>query len=65
MSVALWIWFSVVAVFFSSASWRRVMLDRQLLLDRVIAVALIGRGVTVVVSSGRWGAGLPGRLIAH
>lgn len=49
MSVAHWLWFSLVALFFSSASLRRVMLDRQLLVDRVIGVALIGLGLAVVL----------------
>ncbi|MNE56571.1 hypothetical protein D3C80_1514880 [compost metagenome] len=53
MSVAHWLWFSLVALFFSSASLRRVMLDRQLLVDRVIGVALIGLGLAVVLANVR------------
>ncbi|MFQ6573116.1 LysE family translocator [Pseudomonas sp. UM16] len=53
MSVAHWLWFSLVALLFSSSSLRRVMLDRQLLVDRVIGVALIGLGLTVVLANVR------------
>ncbi|MCY1454128.1 homoserine/Threonine efflux protein [compost metagenome] len=53
MSVAHWLWFSLVALFFSSTSLRRVMLDRQLLVDRVIGVALIGLGLAVVLANVR------------
>lgn len=53
MSVAHWLWFSLVAVFFSSPSLRRIMLDRQLLVDRVIGVALIGLGLAVVLANAR------------
>ncbi|MDD0975109.1 LysE family translocator [Pseudomonas fontis] len=48
MSFAHWLWFSLVAVFFSSAALRRKMLARQRVLDRVIGVALIGLGGTVM-----------------
>lgn len=51
MSVAHWLWFSVVALFFSASGLRRVMLDRQLLVDRVIGVALIGLGLTVAMTN--------------
>ncbi|MCX2886976.1 MULTISPECIES: LysE family translocator [Pseudomonas] len=50
MSLAHWLWFSLVAVFFSSAPLRKAMIDRQLLVDRVIGLALIGLGLTVAVS---------------
>lgn len=53
MSVAHWVWFSLVALGFSSASLRRVMIDRQRLVDRVIGVALLGLGVTVLFASVR------------
>ncbi|MDD1014438.1 LysE family translocator [Pseudomonas rubra] len=53
MSVAHWLWFSLVAVFFSSAGLRRAMLERQRLVDRVIGVALIGLGLAVVFANVR------------
>ncbi|QHF26921.1 LysE family translocator [Pseudomonas sp. R32] len=53
MSFAHWLWFSLVAVFFSSAVLRRAMLERQRLVDRVIGVALIGLGVAVVFANVR------------
>lgn len=53
MSAAHWLWFSLVALFFSSSSLRRIMLDRQLLVDRLIGVALMGLGLAVVVANVR------------
>ncbi|NIF19392.1 LysE family translocator [Pantoea sp. Cy-639] len=53
MSFAHWAWFSLVAVFFSSAGLRRAMIERQRLVDRVIGVALIGLGLAVVVAGVR------------
>lgn len=53
MSFAHWVWFSLVAVFFSSAALRRAMIERQLLVDRMIGVALIGLGLTVLVAGVR------------
>ncbi|MBH3427063.1 LysE family translocator [Pseudomonas alkylphenolica] len=53
MSFAHWLWFSLVAVFFSRAALRRAMLERQRLVDRVIGVALIGLGLAVVFASAR------------
>lgn len=53
MSFAHWLWFSLVAVFFSSAVLRRAMLERQRLVDRVIGVALIGLGLAVVFANVR------------
>lgn len=53
MSFAHWVWFSLVAVFFSSDALRRTMLDRQGLVDKVIGMALIGLGVAVVFASVR------------
>jgi threonine/homoserine/homoserine lactone efflux protein len=47
MSVAHWIWFSLVAVFFSSTILRTAMLDRQRLMDRIIGTALIALGLTL------------------
>ncbi|QBF25129.1 LysE family translocator [Pseudomonas tructae] len=53
MSFAHWLWFSLVAVFFSSTVLRRAMLERQRLVDRVIGVALIGLGLAVVFANVR------------
>ncbi|RWU25618.1 lysine transporter LysE [Pseudomonas alkylphenolica] len=53
MSFAHWLWFSLVAVFFSHSALRRAMLERQRLVDRVIGVALIGLGLAVVFASAR------------
>lgn len=49
MSVAHWLWFSLVAVFFSNAGLRRAMIERQRLVDRMIGVALIGLGLAVAM----------------
>lgn len=48
MSLAHWLWFSLVALFFSREALRQAMLRRQRAVDRVIGVALIGLGVAVV-----------------
>ncbi|WP_194789856.1 LysE family translocator [Pseudomonas sp. UFMG81] len=53
MSFAHWLWFSLVAVFFSSSSLRRAMIERQVMVDRVIGVALIGLGLAVAVAGVR------------
>ncbi|UVL62381.1 LysE family transporter [Pseudomonas sp. B21-032] len=53
MSLAHGLWFSLVAVFFSSVVLRRAMLERQRLVDRVIGVALIGLGLAVVFANVR------------
>ncbi|MEX5590628.1 LysE family translocator [Pseudomonas urmiensis] len=53
MSVAHWLWFSLVAVFFSSAALRKAMIERQVVVDRLIGVALIGLGLAVMVSGVR------------
>jgi RhtB (resistance to homoserine/threonine) family protein len=53
MSVAHWLWFSLVAVFFSSAALRKAMIERQVVVDRLIGVALIGLGLVVMVSGVR------------
>lgn len=50
MSFAHWLWFSLVAVFFSSTALRKAMIDRQVLVDRVIGLALIGLGLAVAVT---------------
>ncbi|PPS61358.1 LysE family translocator [Pseudomonas sp. BRM28] len=48
MSLAHWVWFSLVALFFSREALRQAMLRRQRMVDRVIGVALIGLGGAVV-----------------
>jgi len=53
MSFAHWVWFSLVAVFFSSAGLRKAMIERQVVVDRVIGVALNGLGLAVVVAGVR------------
>ncbi len=53
MSVAHWLWFSLVAVFFSSVALRKAMIERQRLVDRVIGLALIGLGLAVAVTGMR------------
>ncbi|MBA1323333.1 LysE family translocator [Pseudomonas plecoglossicida] len=53
MSFAHWLWFSLVAVFFSSAALRLAMIERQRVVDRLIGAALIGLGVTVLVAGVR------------
>lgn len=53
MSFAHWLWFSLVAVFFSSAALRLAMIERQRVVDRLIGVALISVGVTVLVAGVR------------
>lgn len=50
MSFAHWVWFSLVAVFFSSAGLRKAMIERQVIVDRLIGVALIGLGLAVAVA---------------
>jgi len=53
MSFAHWVWFSLVAVFFSSTALRKAMIERQRLVDRVIGLALIGLGLAVAVTGVR------------
>ncbi|MFK8329749.1 LysE family translocator [Pseudomonas sp. BJa5] len=53
MSLAHWVWFSLVAVFFSSTALRQLMLERQRTVDKVIGLALLGLGVAVMFSGVR------------
>lgn len=53
MSLAHWVWFSLVALGFSNVSLRRLMIERQRLVDRVIGLALLGLGATVLLASVR------------
>ena len=45
--------FSLVALGFSNASMRRLMIERQRMVDRVIGTALLGLGVMVLFASVR------------
>lgn len=47
MSVAHWIWFSIVALFFAAPAMRRRLLDRQRIVDRGIGIALIALGASL------------------
>jgi threonine/homoserine/homoserine lactone efflux protein len=49
MSFSHWVWFSIVALFFSSGPLRRRMLEKQCIVDRVIGAALIGLGACLVL----------------
>ena len=49
MSLAHWLWFSLVALFFSHELLRQAMLRRQRAVDRAIGVALIGLGLAVLL----------------
>ena len=50
MSISHWLWFSLVALFFSADGLRQRMLARQHVIDKVIGVALIGLGSTLLLS---------------
>lgn len=50
MSVAHWVWFSVVAIVFSNPRLRAALLSRQVLLDRGIGLALFGLGASLLFS---------------
>lgn len=47
MSVAHWIWFSIVALFFAAPAMRRRLLDRQSVVDKGIGIALIVLGASL------------------
>lgn len=49
MSLSHWVWFSLVALFFSAQGLRERMLTKQHIVDRVIGIALIGLGVSLVL----------------
>lgn len=49
MSAAHWIWFSLVALFFSTEALRQHLLARQGVIDKMIGSALIGLGVMLVL----------------
>jgi threonine/homoserine/homoserine lactone efflux protein len=47
MSVSHWIWFSIVAIFFSTPAMRTRLLARQHIVDRCIGIVLIGLGASL------------------
>jgi len=49
MSVSHWLWFSLVAIFFSAEALRQPMLSKQHVIDKVIGSALIGLGISLVL----------------
>lgn len=49
MSFSHWVWFSVVALFFSAEVLRQRMLKKQHIVDKVIGTALIGLGGCLVI----------------
>ena len=49
MSLSHWVWFSLVALFFSTEVLRQRILARQNIVDKVIGAMLIGLGVSVVL----------------
>lgn len=51
MSSAHWVWFSIVALVFSNKRLRVAMLARQRLLDKVIGVALLGLGASLLFAN--------------
>lgn len=51
ISSAHWLWFSLVAVFFTSKQLRTVMLRKQRLLDHIIGSVLIGLGAVLIGSN--------------
>ncbi|WP_192457118.1 LysE family translocator [Musicola keenii] len=51
MSVAHWIWFSIVALFFAAPAMRRRLLEHQLTVDKFIGVALIVLGTSLAFTN--------------
>ncbi|GAB7528925.1 LysE family translocator [Pseudomonas sp. 3A(2025)] len=49
MSVSHWAWFSLVALFFSAHALRQRLLEKQLIVDKVIGVALVSLGACLVM----------------
>ncbi|MFV8907937.1 LysE family translocator [Serratia fonticola] len=50
MSFAHWAWFSLVALFFSHATLREIMLSKQIVLNKTIGGVLMGLGVSLALS---------------
>ncbi|WP_027017203.1 LysE family translocator [Comamonas composti] len=48
MSLAHWVWFSAVALFFAAPAMRQRMLERQGIVDKGIGIALIALGASLV-----------------
>lgn len=48
MSAAHWIWFSIVALFFAVPAMRKRILERQVVVDKSIGIALIALGASLV-----------------
>ena len=51
MSLAHWVWFSVVTVFFSEQRLRTLMLQRQIVLNRVIGSVLVALGLSLAFAT--------------
>ncbi|WP_127960253.1 LysE family translocator [Serratia microhaemolytica] len=51
MSLSHWIWFSIVALFFAAPAMRSRLLTRQLTVDKIIGVALILLGASLVFTN--------------
>lgn len=51
MSLAHWVWFSMVSLFFSEDRLRHRMLQRQVLLNRSIGLVLVALGLALVFAS--------------
>jgi len=49
MSVIHWLWFSLVALFFSTERLRRRLLEKQRLLDKFIGIALMGLAACLII----------------
>lgn len=50
MSFTHWAWFSLVALFFSHATLREIMLSKQIVLNKTIGGVLMGLGVSLALS---------------
>lgn len=48
ISFAHWLWFSLIALFFSNPAIRNKILSRQLLADKIIGVLLMLLGVSLI-----------------
>ncbi len=51
MSLAHWVWFSLIAIFFSHEAFRAKVLDHQTLVNRIIGVVLAFLGFSLALSS--------------
>ncbi len=48
MSFSHWVWFSLVAIFFSHPTLRATMIQRQTVLNRAIGLVLMGLGASLI-----------------